>query len=430
MSSQDNTPDSPRHDPVAMEQRKVKFRDIQIDPAVNSYRDADELTEESIAALAEDMLAHGLISPWLVQELTAGRYMGHDCNRRYTAFAFNVKRGAAGFTLDTEIPVQVLPAGTSELAVVKRAVASNVQRQALSDTGKVRATVRMKALGATNVEIGQVLAVSVTTVGRYITLGTNPVWMSYASNHDISYSTAVRLLQVAEAQQRVKDLTEVFDQWREDTRSAIEAEDNRRRAADETLLTIAQKYLQTYLKSEQVDAWIEQLRSGRPLGPPAFRYRAQIRAGDGPRRLEIERISKDLDALSLEDLGKIAGRIADLNADLRKALLEKHAAQQQVQADRAGEEEERPSQALFREIGLFLDGEETADAKEAAMAAEAVERRDVAVEQLTQDALEASEADGAETDLAALVAAPPAAVKTVSTALAATPPATGTKRKP
>ncbi len=427
-SHAENTPELPRPEFVVMKQRTVKFRDIQIDPAVNSYRDADELTEESITALAEDMLAHGLISPWLVQELTAGRYMGHDCNRRYTAFAFNVKRGAAGFTLDTEIPVQVLPAGASELAVVKRAVASNVQRQGLSDTGKVRATVRMKALGATNVEIGQVLAVSVTTVGRYITLGTNPVWMGYASNHDISYSTAVRLLQIAEAQQRVKDLTEVFDQWREDTRAAIEAEDNRRRAADETLLTIAQKYLQSYLKSEQVDAWIEQIRSGRPLGPPAFRYKAQIRRGDGARRLEIEGISKDLDALSVEDLGKIAGRIADLNADLRKALLEKYAAKQQVQADGALHEDERPSQALFREIGLFLGGEETAEAKETAMAAEAAERRNVVDEQLPQDAPEASGADEVEAELAAVVAEPPAAVKMVPTVPAAKPPVTGTKR--
>jgi hypothetical protein len=145
---------------------------------------------------------------------------------------------------------------------------------------------------------------------------------------------------------------------------AIDAEDNRRRANDEPSLTIAQKYLQSYLKAEQVETWIDQLRSGRPLGPPAFRYKAQIRKGDGGRRLEIEALSKDLDGLSLEDLGKVAGRIADLNADLRKALLEKYAAKQQVQADRGPEEEERPSQMLFREIGLFLEGEQTAVGEE------------------------------------------------------------------
>ena len=185
---------------------------------------------------------------------------------------------------------------------------------------------------------------------------------------------------------------------------------------DETLLTISQKYLQSYLKSEQVDAWIDQLRSGRPLGPPAFRYKAQIRAGDGPRRLEIEGISKDLDALSLEDLGKIAGRIADLNADLRKALLEKHAANSRSRRMALWTRTNVRARSLFREIGLFLEGEETAEAKEAAMAAEAAERRNAADEQLTKDAPEASEADGTEAELAAVVAEPPAAVRTVPTA--------------
>ena len=130
----------------------------------------------------------------------------------------------------------------------------------------------------------------------------------------------------------------------------------------------------------------------------------------------------------MEDLGKIAGRIADLNADLRKALLEKYAAKQQVQADGALQEDERPSQALFREIGLFLGGEETAEAKETAMAAEAAERRNVVDEQLPQDAPEASGADEVEAELAAVVAEPPAAVKMVPTVPAAKPPVTGTKR--
>ena len=265
------------------------------------------------------------------------------------------------------IPVHVLPASVSKAEVVKRAVASNVKRQGLSETGKVRAAVRMKALGMTNVEIGQVLGISATTVARLLILGTNSVWMGYAGNHDVTPSTAVNLLQIAEKAKRVNDLNKAFDEWRTDTRQDIEAEDNRRRANDEAVLTVAQKWLQAHLKPEQVAAWADQLRSGDPLGPPTFRYRAMIRTGKGPRRLEIEAIKKDLDSLSLEELGKIAGRIADLNADIRKALLEKHAARQQVTADGDSqqEEQERPSQALYREFNLFLGDEPDADAEEA-----------------------------------------------------------------
>ena len=406
MSSQGNAPDSPAAESVAMQQGKVKFRDIQIDAAANSYREVEELYDAAIESLAEDMLSHGLITPWLVQEQANGRYMAHDCHRRYHSVAYNIKRGAAGFTLDMEIPVHILPVATSELAVVKRAVASNIQRQGLSDIGKIRAAVRLKTLGATDVEIGQTLGVSVTTVGRLLTLGTNPVWMNYVSDHDIPFSTAVRLLQVAEAEGRLPDLNLAFDEWRGETREAIDAEDNRRRASDETSLTISQKWLQPYLKAEQVDAWIDQLRSGRPLGPPSFKFKAQIHKGEGPRRLEIEGINKEIDALSLETLGKIAGRIADLDADLQQALREKHAAAQQGQAASATADEERPSQRLWREYGLqgLLDGEPDAEA------AAAEERRNARREQLarwTAPAPEASDEQAAVENAPAVQ--PPAA---------------------
>ena len=371
MSSQGKAPESPVPESVAMQQGMIKFRDIQIDAAANSYREVEELYDAAIEALAEDMLSHGLITPWLVQAQANGRYMAHDCHRRYHAVAYNIRRGAAGFTLDMLIPVHILPAATSELAVVKRAVASNIQRQGLSDNGKILAAVRLKTLGATDVEIGQTLGVSVTTVGRLLTLGTNRVWLRYVQDHDIPFSTAVRLLQAAEAAGRQADLDEAFDEWRAETREAIDAEDNRRRASDETSLTISQKWLQPYLKAEQVDAWIDQLRSGRPLGPPSFKFKAQIRRGDGPRRLEIEAFNKDLDALSLEALGKIAGRIADLDADLQQALREKHAAAQQGQAASATADEERPSQRLWREFGLqgLLEADAEAEAAEERRAA-------------------------------------------------------------
>jgi ParB-like chromosome segregation protein Spo0J len=419
MSSQaENNRESPAPETVVMQPGKVKFRDIQTDAVTNSYRDSDELTDTSVAVLAEDMLAHGLITPWLVHELPDGKYMGYDCHRRYRAVECNIGRGAAGFSLDMEIPVHILPAATSELAVVKRAVSSNVQRSALPDVGKIRAAVRLKALGATDVEIGQTLAVSAATVGRLLTLGTNPVWMQYVSDHDITFSTAVRLLQAAEGAKRVKDLAAAFDQWRADTQAAVEAEDARRRANDETSLTISQKYLQSYLKGEQVDTWIDQLRSGRPLGPPAFRYKAQIHQGEGGRRLEIEAIDKDLDGLSFEALGKIAGRIADLNADLKKALREKHTAAKQGKVEDKAAEKERPSQQLWREFGLqaLLEGEQ---AEETELAEEAEERRTAHQEQLARRAPEAANTPGPQAGSAEAAPGPAAA----ESASFASPPA-------
>ena len=409
-----------------MELRYVKYRDIMIDAATNSYRDPDELSDEAITPLAEDMIANGITTPLLVQALTDGKYMGRDGNRRLTGIGLNIRRGVAGFTEDTLIPVYVLPASVSESDVVKREVASNVQRASLSDTGKVRAAKRMKGLGMTNVEIGQVLGISATTVARLLILGTNSVWMGYTANHDIPVSTAVNLLQIAEKAKRVKDLDKAFDDWRGNTRQAIEAEDNRRRANDEPSLTVAQKLLQAHLKPEQVATWADQLRSGDHLGPPTFRYRAMIRTGKGPRRLEIEAIKKDLDSLSLEELAKITGRLVDLGADLRKALSEKYAAHRQVKADGdpQQEEQERPSQALYREFNLFLGDEPDADAEEAEEAEAAMEQPAAAQEQLDQEASESSSSGESQPELVGAIAAPPPDVRLTQPTIAVKPPAT------
>ena len=146
-----------------------------------------------------------------------------------------------------------------------------------------------------------------------------------------------------------------------------------------------------------------------------------IRTGKGPRRLEIEAIKKDLDSLSLEELGKIAGRIADLNADIRKALLEKHAARQQVTADGDSqqEEQERPSQALYREFNLFLGDEPDADAEEAE---ESAEQPAAAQEQLAQEASESSGDGESQAELAGAITALPPDVRMVPTTIAVKAP--------
>ena len=334
-----------------MELRYVKFSDIQFDRAANSYRDDDEFADAYIESLAEDELENGLLTPLIAQEQAKGKYTCRDGHRRGAAISLNIAKNAPGFAQDMLIPILVIPADMSEAEVVKKTMSVHMKRKGWSDIGKIRAAVRMKALGMTNLAIAPVLETSATSVGRLLTLGTNPKWMKHVADHDIPSSTAVNLLQVAEKARRINDLDTAFDEWRGTTLRTIEAEDHKRRANGETSLTVEQKRLQVHLKPEQVAAWADQLRSGRPLGPPSFGYKVQIRADKGVRRLEIESVNKALESLSLEELGRIAGRIVDLGADLRKAISEKVATRKEVQADGDVDDDERPARRSFASSG-------------------------------------------------------------------------------
>ena len=105
----------------------------------------------------------------------------------------------------------------------------------------------------------------------------------------------LRLLKVASDEKRLDDLQIEFEGWLDDTLCTIRDEDDRRRADDESSLTMSEKWPQRYLNPEQVETWIEQLKAGEPLGSPQFRYTAGVfRKSDGPRLVKIEGLLKNI----------------------------------------------------------------------------------------------------------------------------------------
>ena len=86
MSSQaENNPATARPKPAVLPQESVKFRDIQIDAAVNFYQDPEDWTNGAIASLVTDLIDNGLLAPQLVQGMPDGKYVVSDCHRRYHA---------------------------------------------------------------------------------------------------------------------------------------------------------------------------------------------------------------------------------------------------------------------------------------------------------------------------------------------------------
>jgi ParB-like chromosome segregation protein Spo0J len=339
MSAQANVTKS-QH--IKAQMRSVKFSQIQLNAPRNAFREAHELKSEAVEPLADHMAAHGLTTPWLVLELPDDEFLGGDCHRRWHAVKHNIDRGVAGFSADMEIPVHVLPEGTADLEFVHMAIGSNEHRQNLSDIGRIKAAVRLKQLGESNKAIGEALRTSERTVARLLLLGTNPFWMQQVSDHSIGVTKCTSLVAAATEVDRLPDLVAAYEVWLTNAKREIEAEVQRRKANDEPALSLVDQQPQKWLKTAQVTAWLEALKSGGELGEPDFKYRAGLSEGPGARAVEVDSLKMEVDKLSAEHAIKLAGRFGDLSQDLEKIAREKKAAEdaRRQAADTAGE---RPS---------------------------------------------------------------------------------------
>lgn len=339
-------------DSVETELQQIPFSAIKLDADSYAFRDAEDLNPEALKSLAEDIAVHGLTTPLLVKQLGEGSYLGLDCHRRHGAITANIEQGVAGFTADMLVPALVIGEGASELAIVSRAVAANVNRQAYSAEGRVRVAVRLKRLGMPEAEIARILGVGESTVARDLAVGSDDEMMDHIRAHRITATNAATLMKAAQDANRVDDLKAALAGWLEEVQVDIRVEDQRRAANDEDPLTGAEKWPQRYLTPGQVKAWRTSLEAGKPLGPAEFRYKAIVRREKGLAKIEIDRFSKFAHEMTATEMAKLYTRMADLTDDLQDVLLEKHNAEERERSSCDGSEPQPRGRQRLRAMGL------------------------------------------------------------------------------
>jgi ParB-like chromosome segregation protein Spo0J len=340
---------------------RVPLNQIDDDPVNFAFRDDDELTDAGIKSLAEDIAVNGLTTPLLIAKRPNGRYLLINGHRRRRAILLNIKLGVAGFTDEMLVPVFVIDIGASELALVARAVSANVQQRSLSREGRQKAVVRLKHLGMPDKEIARCVGVSEQTVERDLALVKSGCMLAHVRDRNITGSQAALLVKVAEDAGRMDDLCAAFANWVDEVKANIQAEQQRRKEADEDPLPLPDTLPRSYMTAEQVATWKTALEKGLPLTSPGFRFRAQVKEEKGERRIIIDSVKAKVSELSAKDLAKVFVRCTDLAAEIKPLLEEKARAEAAAQPAQTTTTHSSKGRDALQELGLAHLVESIAD---------------------------------------------------------------------
>ncbi|MCY2993890.1 MAG: ParB N-terminal domain-containing protein [Planctomycetota bacterium] len=331
---------------------------IDDDPENFAFRDDDELTDAAINDLAEDIAVNGLTTPLLVAKRANDRYLVDDGHRRLRALRLNAKQGVVGFNEKMLVAANVIAEGASELALVARAVAANVQHRPLSADGRRRAVIRLKQLGMPNDEIARCAGVSKQTVERDLALASSGCMWDHVRDHNIPLRYATFLVKLAKDAKdkndkivdRTDDLCAAMAGFVDEQKAEIEAEQKQRKEADEDPMSLSETWPSRYFTAELAASWKMALEKGLPLTRPSFRYRADVKEENGVHHILIDSVKMSAAKMSARDLAKVLERLVTCAAKIKPILKEKEQAEAARQTAQATASD--AGRKVLEELGL------------------------------------------------------------------------------
>ena len=323
---------------VALETKEVPFKSLVCRPEEYSFRDGEDLSQKSLQSLADDIAANGLISPLLTQEEN-GRQLVLNGNRRYGAMALLIEKQVLGWTPNTLVKVQVMPAGTKKLEQLARAIASNTFQKPLLGFGRARAALALHREGMPNVQIAGIFDCALVTIVRDLSVATFPKFMQLVEDHAVQFSTVASLLEKAKKADRVDDpkkADRVDDPKKADRvdelYDAIQgfAVDKKRELQKESAAQVARGgkpyapeklWPQRYLGKSQIAAWENALLSGGPLEEGgSVSFSAQVKKENGVSKAIVSSLSLDVANAPLEHVAQVTERAMIFAYEMKEAL--------------------------------------------------------------------------------------------------------------
>ncbi len=348
----------------------VVLSKISAKPEENSYRgrEEDPYSKDALKGLMESiMMQGGINTPLLLQAHPDGTYEVGDGHRRFYSLLLLAADGVTGFSMEMEVPAQVLGVDTDVLAFVTASVSANVEREPLPAEGRMDATLRLHKAGMPRQTIADLLHVSKSSVDRDITLAGDTEMIDHVRVlRTITMSNAALLLATAEKAKRRDEFKAFLTDWGQQAQADINAEIAARASRDEPPLAEAQTHPRSRMTAEMVRHWRQALEKKLPLTVPGFRFMAMLDQESGPPRVEINAVSKPVADLSAADVAKIVRRCLDLAHELEPVLAAKAAEENNAATEEAPDEKTSPGLERLRELGFSqLVGEDDDQPEEA-----------------------------------------------------------------
>jgi ParB-like chromosome segregation protein Spo0J len=256
--------------------KRVRLSQIKTDKGNDySHRESDALKEESLAGLADSLVAEGQQTPLTVYD--SGTRDGDDVVytliggfRRYNALlqAINKNLDAARIHDDMEVDVVEVVQGETQTNgefqrdLLIRSVAENEQRRNFSTAEKLEIVKDFKSAKVSDPRAASALAMSETQYRRFASVSAKDWLHAHVVNNCIGMSDAAELIQAAMKKDRVDELKEDLDAWVAEQGELIEQERQRLAKVGKKLSGSA-AHVKSRLSRKLAQHWLQCVENGR-----------------------------------------------------------------------------------------------------------------------------------------------------------------------
>ena len=162
------------------------------------------MSEAHLQSLYDSMIVNGQEEPVEIAELE-GKTVAIKGHRRLAVFSLMLDRQVEGMTPDFPVLIKRVE-NASLLDLVVRSLNDNINRQTITEFGKVKGALTLRKLGEREERVRVTVAVSETTLTRYYRLGDNEWMWQHVLDGNLRLTDAHNLLEAALNQNRAKEL--------------------------------------------------------------------------------------------------------------------------------------------------------------------------------------------------------------------------------
>jgi ParB-like chromosome segregation protein Spo0J len=299
----------------------VPLNKFKLDDPQFRLRSDAEFDKPSLQPLMDSLALEGQQVPVEAFLDPQGHYIPIKGLRRLSSMRLQVAENHPGFKADMRVwTVVVKQASPQDL--ILRAVLDNETRKNFTQIERLEVAKKMEDLHVPVQRAAAALGIGVKTYERDRLLLLNPWILDLVKEDCIVASNAVLLLEAAKSVNRNAELKEDLLGWVTETKQKLE-ERGRLHKKEGSKLRPVEALVRKEMTRDLVVEWVKQLRQGERFAQAVpWDFGADINPDSD--QLEIERIKVNLAKAPLDQLAKVASRLARVQKGVMSYLKTRH----------------------------------------------------------------------------------------------------------